>query len=228
MKQSEGGSLPNMQDQDPINRLRTLYPELPVWTASDEGFEALAEGYLHSQRSKPLAIVRPRDEDEVAAVVRHATSSSLPLAVRSGGHDHQGRSLAAGALVLDVRDFREVKIVDDYQAAWIGGGISNLELAETLDKTGHATAIGACGTVGYAGWAMHGGYGPFSGVFGLGVDQILGARLVNCNGEIIDADEELLYGIRGAGSAFGAVVSLKIKIYKLEKVSYISLRRVSN
>jgi hypothetical protein len=50
---------------------------------------------------------------------------------------------------------------------------------------------------------------------------------VNCNGEIIDADDELLYGIRGAGSAFGAVVSLKIKIYKLEKVSYISLRRTS-
>jgi hypothetical protein len=53
---------------------------------------------------------------------------------------------------------------------------------------------------------------------GLGADQILGARIVNHKGQIVDADDELLYGIRGAGAAFGVIVSLKIKIYRLAKV----------
>lgn len=212
-----------MQDETLLHDLQTSHPSLPIWTSSSDGFEALTQGYLHSDRPKPLAVVRPRNEADVVAVVKYATSASIPLAVRSGGHDHRGRSLAAGALVLDVRGLRDVTIVDDGKAAVIGGGISNMELAEALGRTGHATAVGACGTVGYAGWAMHGGYGPFSGVFGLGVDQIVGARLVDGRGKVVDADDELLYGIRGAGSAFGVVVSLKIKIYKLERVSWARL-----
>lgn len=73
-------------------------------------------------------------------------------------------------------------------------------------------------TVGYTGWATLGGYGPFAANFGLGVDQIVGARVVNGNGELIDADQDMLKGIRGGGGNLGVVVQLTIKVYPLQKV----------
>jgi FAD/FMN-containing dehydrogenase len=52
----------------------------------------------------------------------------------------------------------------------------------------------------------------------MGIDQILGAKVVNCKGKIMDADERMLSAIRGAGGTVGVIVELRIKIYPLEKV----------
>jgi hypothetical protein len=67
------------------------------------------------------------------------------------------------------------------------------------------------------------GYGPFSSRYGLGVDNILGAKIVNWKGEILEADERLLKGIRGGGGAFGIIVELRIKLYPLNTVSFSAL-----
>lgn len=58
-----------------------------------------------------------------------------------------------------------------------------------------------------------------SGQWGLGVDQIIGAKVADANGEIVQASEEMLKGIRGASGNFGVVVELQIKIYELQSVS---------
>jgi FAD/FMN-containing dehydrogenase len=78
---------------------------------------------------------------------------------------------------------------------------------------------GTVASVGYVGWATLGGYGPFSSSHGLGVDQILSAKLVNAKGELVEASEELLQAIRGAGGSFGVIVELTIKVYPLKEVS---------
>lgn len=78
---------------------------------------------------------------------------------------------------------------------------------------------GSIASVGYVGWSTNGGYGPFSSLHGLGVDQIMGAKLVNYEGDLVEADEELLKGIRGAGQIFGVIVELTIKVFPLNEVS---------
>jgi FAD/FMN-containing dehydrogenase len=50
------------------------------------------------------------------------------------------------------------------------------------------------------------------------VDQIVGAKLVNARGEIVDAGEDLLTGIRGGGGIFGVIVELTVKVYPLSQV----------
>jgi FAD/FMN-containing dehydrogenase len=72
--------------------------------------------------------------------------------------------------------------------------------------------------VGYVGWATFGGYGPLSTTYGLGLDQIVGAKLVNCKGEIVAADDDLLKGIRGLGPIYGAIIEVTIKVYPLREV----------
>ena len=197
-------------------------PQLRILTVSSENFRELSALYIKSNTSTPLAIVRPRTEEEVRKTIAFTSLRSIPLAVRVGGHDFLRRSGPDKAVVLDLRDLNAVTVTDDGEAAIIGGGILAQDLVDNLAKTGHATTVGFAPSVGWAGWAMHGGYGPFAGLFGLGADQILGARIINHEGQVVEADEKLLYGIRGAGSAFGVVVSLKIKIHKLEKVWSLS------
>ena len=59
----------------------------------------------------------------------------------------------------------------------------------------------------------------------MGVDQIVGAKVVNANGEIQDADEELLVGIRGGGGSLGIIVELTIKVYPLSTVRLFLLSK---
>jgi FAD/FMN-containing dehydrogenase len=73
-------------------------------------------------------------------------------------------------------------------------------------------------TVGFTGWAIHGGYGLLSTNYGLGSDQIVGARVVDGQGNIVDADETLLTAIRGGGGSVAVIYELVIKVYPSEKV----------
>ena len=86
---------------------------------------------------------------------------------------------------------------------------------------------GTIASVGYTGWATLGGYGPLTSHYGMGVDQILGAKIVNANGEIRDADEEMIVGIRGAGGSLGIIVELTIKVYPISTVSHLIFSKVT-
>ena len=57
--------------------------------------------------------------------------------------------------------------------------------------------------------------------FGLGIDQIVGARVVNYKGECVEAGEELLEALKGGGGNFGVVVELTIKVYPLQEVRLV-------
>jgi len=59
----------------------------------------------------------------------------------------------------------------------------------------------------------------------LGVDQIIGAKIVDARGEIVKADEELLKAIKGGGGAFGVVVEVTVRVYKLDRVCSPSVLR---
>lgn len=74
---------------------------------------------------------------------------------------------------------------------------------------------GSLSSVGYVGWSTLGGYGALTNRFGLGVDQIVGARVVNAAGEVVDADDDMLEGIRGGGGTLGVIVELTIRVYPL-------------
>lgn len=70
---------------------------------------------------------------------------------------------------------------------------------------------------------MGGGYGMYASAYGLGVDQILAARLVLADGSVVDVDKnsnpELLWALRGAGNGiWGVVTQLTVKIYPQPKL----------
>lgn len=196
------------------------HPHIPYATPSSPNYPTLREIFSKDRPDNPLVIVRPQSATDVALLVDYAKSHDLKFTVRGGGHGLSGHSMVEGALTIDMRDIAFVSIASDSQSATIGGGILSGALAEELWKEGLATPTGSIPSVGYVGWATYGGYGPFSAHWGLGADQIIGAKIVNASGDIVQADEGgLLKGIRGAGGILGVIVELTIKVYSLKSVS---------
>jgi len=63
-----------------------------------------------------------------------------------------------------------------------------------------------------------GGFGPLTNTFGLGTDQIIGARIVTADGVEKEVDDELLWAIKGTGGAFGVLTEVTLKTYPLPKI----------
>ncbi|KAH8796756.1 D-lactate dehydrogenase [Hyaloscypha finlandica] len=139
------------------------------------------------------------------------------MASNSGGYNIFGLSIVEEALTIDMRDISYVNIDKQSSTARIGGGILEGELVEQLAKEGLATPTTSVGSIGHVVWATYGGYGLFRTNFGLVVDQIVAAKIANAKGAILEADEKLLRGIRGAGGIFGVIVEPTI-IYPLKTI----------
>lgn len=198
------------------------YPEI-VYTKSDPSFVALSTTI--SNAVTPAAIIRAKTEEHVTAAVKVARESGLKLGIRSGGNEFGGRNLVGTdkGFLLDMRSMNTVTVAQDKKSATVGGGILIGQLAPELADQGLFTPIGWHPVVGYAGWAMGGGYGYYSSMYGFGCDQILGARVVVADGTVIDVDEtshtDLLWALRGAGNGiWGVVTQLTIKVYAPPKL----------
>ncbi|KAL6232583.1 hypothetical protein BDW75DRAFT_242799 [Aspergillus navahoensis] len=98
-----------------------------------------------------------------------------------------------GGAVLNLRLLNHVVINstegEGEKTGRIGGGVVIGDLLSVLKPHGLVTPFGAVSSVGYVG----------SSAFGLGIDQIIAAKIVDTSGNIIDSDRELLKSIKGAG-----------------------------
>jgi FAD/FMN-containing dehydrogenase len=202
----------------PLEQLIAILPHIAIFSPQTGEYADLREIYAQDNPAVPLAIARPKNGNEVAQIVTQAVNLQIPFAIRSGGHDSWGRTMVQDALTIDMRDIYHVEVAASKQSARVGGGILMGSLLNELGKHELVTTFGAVPTIGYVGWATLGGYGIVSSQYGIGVDQIIAAKIVNAEGKIVNASAEVLKGIRGAGGNFGAIVELEIKVYPLGKV----------
>ncbi|HZA20094.1 MAG TPA: FAD-binding protein, partial [Actinomycetota bacterium] len=90
----------------------TLVPELrstvngQVIGPDDPGYDEARTVFYGGFDRRPAAVVRVKDDDDVARVVSQARESGLELAVRSGGHSTAGHSVSEGGIVIDLSDLR--------------------------------------------------------------------------------------------------------------------------
>lgn len=205
------------------NKLKSLgeaLPNLKLVAPSDDEYVSRRSNPLgRGDDRAPIGFAVPKNAQEVSDVLLWVKASSTDFCVRSGGNDFYGRSLLDGGLVIDMRDIKFVTLSDDKETVTFGGGIISAALVEAVEKEGRVVPFGNTGFVGYAAWATIGGYGPLTNSLGMGFESLVGAELVNPNGEIIQATEEMLEGLRGMGGNLGIVTSLTVKTYPMRKVS---------
>ncbi|KAK7363246.1 hypothetical protein VNO77_05380 [Canavalia gladiata] len=170
--------------------------------------------------SKPLLIVTPLHEYQVQATVVCAKSIGVQLKIRSGGHDFEGVSYISQVpfMILDMFHFQDitVDIQNEIAVIQVGASLGQVYYRIWEKSKVHGFPAGICPTVGVGGHLSGGGYGNMLRRYGLSVDNILDAKIVDVKGRILDKKtmgEDLFWAIRGGGGAsFGVILSYTIKL----------------
>lgn len=171
---------------------------------------------------RPLCIVTPTNASHVQAAVLCGVRHGVRVRVRSGGHDYEGLSYRSERpevfAVVDMADFRSVRVDKAAATAWVDSGATIGELYYAIGKASKQLAFsaGLCPTIGVGGHFSGGGFGMLLRKYGAAIDSVLDATLVDANGRLLDRDSmgsDLFWAIRGGGSlSFGIVLSWKVKL----------------
>ncbi|CAJ1938511.1 unnamed protein product [Sphenostylis stenocarpa] len=125
---------------------------------------------------------------------------------------------------MDMFMMRSVEVNMEDETVWVDSGSTVGELYHGVAERSkvHGFPAGVCHSVGVAGHFSGGGYGNMMRRFGLSVDHVLDAVIVDAEGRVLDREqmgEDLFWGIRGGGGAsFGVIVSWKIKLVPVPEV----------
>ena len=153
------------------------------------------------------------------AAVKHGQSSSLPVAVRSGGHSFPGLSVADDALVIDLSLMKGIRVDPDARVARVQAGVLLGELDRETQAFGLAVPSGIVTHTGVAGLTLGGGIGWIMRKYGLSIDQLISVDLVTATGEFTRASAEenpdLFWGVRGGGGNFGIVTEFEFRCVPL-------------
>ena len=211
-----------MSSREVLQRLRSTL-DAGLLVTGDAGFDEAAALVFAGDARAPIAVARPRDEREVAAVVTIAAESGTPLGVRGGGHAYARHALVHDGILLDLRRLSTVHIDAPARIGVAGGGATAGAYTAAAGEHGLATGFGDTPTVGIAGLTLGGGIGHLSRRDGLTIDNLLGATVVLADGRVVEADDveepELFWALRGGGGNFGVVTSLRLRLHETPVVT---------
>lgn len=150
----------------------------------------------------------------------------LEIRIRSGGHDYDGLSYVSQNpfIVLDIFLLRSIVFNLKDETLWVESGATVGELYYRIAEKSkvHGFPAGVCPTVGVGGHFSGGGYGNMMRKFGLSIDNVIDAKIVDVDGRVLDRNsmgEDLFWAIRGGGGAsFGVIVSWKISLVPVPEI----------
>jgi FAD/FMN-containing dehydrogenase len=196
--------------------------ECPVITAGGQDYESARRVWNGMIDRRPSMILRPASIADVMQAVRFVRENQLPFSVRGGGHSVSGKSVADGAVMIDLSRMKAVQIDPAGQSAVVQGGITWGEFDKAAESYRLATTGGVISSTGVAGLTLGGGIGWLMGKHGLSCDNVISADLVNADGVHTTAsatsNEDLFWAIRGGGGNFGIVTALEFRLHPLESV----------
>lgn len=200
-----------------------LRKDLPADLVLTEPSAIAAASALWNARvsGAPAVVARCRTTADVQAAVRAARSAGLPLSVLGGGHDWAGSAIRDGGLLVDLSPMRQVTVTGT--EARIDGSATVGDVLDAARPHGLAATVGTVASVGFIGLTLGGGYGTLIGLIGLGVDNLLSAKVVLADGRVVTADPEheadLFWGLRGGGGNFGVVTSVRTRLHPFATVT---------
>ncbi|WVZ79855.1 hypothetical protein U9M48_027384 [Paspalum notatum var. saurae] len=203
-------------------------PSQLVFTQSSPSFTPLLKSSIRNPKFftpsivRPLYIVTPTNASHVQAAVLCGRRNGMRIRVRSGGHDYEGLSYrsehAEVFTVLDLSNLRAVRVDTQTSTAWVDSGATLGELYYAVGKASNVLGFpaGLCPTVGIGGHFSGGGFGMLLRKYGLAIDNVLDAVLVDARGRLLSKTtmgSDVFWAIRGGGGeSFGVVLSWQVRL----------------
>ncbi|XP_057958454.1 berberine bridge enzyme-like 8 [Malania oleifera] len=185
------------------------------------GFHRRDLRFATPETPKPVAIIAASHESHVQAAILCSKNLSLQIRTWSGGHDYEGLSYISDVpfAILDMSNLRRIDVDVANRTAVVQAGVILGEIYYKVAKESNGTLgfpAGACPSMGTGGHFAGGGYGNMMRNYGLSVDNIINATLVDVNGRILNRwsmGEDLFWAIRGGGAySFAVVVSWTLNL----------------
>jgi FAD/FMN-containing dehydrogenase len=174
---------------------------------------------------RPALIVRCEGVADVAAAIRFARESGLPLAVRGGGHNVAGTAVVDDGIVIDLSPMRAVHVDVSGRTVHVQGGATWADVDRVTAPLGLAAPGGVVSETGVAGLALSGGVSWQRRRDGMTVDNLVSAQVVLADGRCVrtSADEhpDLFWALRGGGGNFGVVTSFELELHPLGPEVYL-------
>ncbi|BBN68881.1 FAD-binding Berberine family protein [Prunus dulcis] len=166
-----------------------------IYAENNPSYSSVLRAYIRNSRfnttstPKPVLIVTPSASSHVQASVVCAKQLGIQLRIRSGGHDYEGLSYWSDQtfIVLDMFNLRTVTVDIEDSSVWVQAGATLGELYYRISEKSkvHGFPAGICPTVGIGGHISGGGYGNMLRKFGLAVDNVLDAQIVDAKGDFL-------------------------------------------
>ena len=168
--------------------------------------------------------------------LQYLSSAGKTFLTKSGGHGYSATlHEIQSAAMINMENFNYVNVNSDLSVT-VGTGTKFSGLVDVVAAAGRElsqsppnfqcpqgeisnvpAAIGACPCVGALGAMLGGGLGRLQGLHGLTSDAVRSARVALWNGTIVNAsadiNEDLFWGLRGAGQNFGIVIEATFDTY---------------
>lgn len=193
--------------------------ERRIVTSSDPDYDTLRATFNGTVDRRPAEIHVCTHDGDVVAAVRRAVEMGAPIAVRGGGHSVAGHCVGDGAVVIDLAGMRRVTVDPAARTAVAQGGATWQDYDTETLGFGLASTGGTFTDTGIGGLTLGGGIGYLMGTQGLTVDTLSAVRVITTDGDVVraspDENEELFWGIRGAGGNFGVVVEFEYRLQPL-------------
>ncbi|KAK1437398.1 hypothetical protein QVD17_03189 [Tagetes erecta] len=214
-----------------------------IYTPVNASFPTVLQDYIRNLRfnesttPKPALIVTALDLSHVKASIICAKKHNLLMKTRSGGHDYEGLSYVSDRspfFILDLFNLRSINVSIEDETAWVQTGATLGELYYKIAEKSntHAFPAGVCPTVGVGGHISGAGYGNMMRKYGLTVDNVIDAEIVNVDGKLLNREsmgEDLFWAITGGGGvSFGVVISYKVTLVRVPaSVTVFQVRKTS-
>ncbi|XP_022899019.1 berberine bridge enzyme-like 8 [Olea europaea var. sylvestris] len=200
-----------------------------LYTPENSSYSSVLQSYIRNLRfnesttPKPQLILTALHVSHIQAAIVSAKMHGLQMKIRSGGHDYEGVSYASDVpfFILDMFNFRSINVNIENETAWVETGATLGEVFYRIAEKSnvHGFPAGVCPTVGFGGHFGGGGYGNLMRKYGLSIDNIIDAQIIDVNGRILDRASmggDLFWAITGGGgSSFGVVLAYKIKLVRV-------------
>ncbi len=201
-----------------LRRLRQLI-EGEVIRPGDRAYDDARKVWNGAVDRSPAAILRCAGVSDVVAAVRFARERDLLVSVRGGGHGVGGHAVCEGGLVIDLSPLKAIEVHPSRRTARAEAGVLWGELDRETQAFGLATTGGVVTHTGIAGLTLGGGIGWLMRKHGATVDNLLSARLVTAEGDVVTANAkehpDLFWAIRGGGGNFGIVTSFEYRLHRV-------------
>ena len=204
--------------QDLVGLRAALSEAGTVCLPGEVGYDEAVSIWNAAITRRPSVVVRCARDGDVVAALAFARGEALEVSVRGGGHNYAGFALTDGGLMIDLTPMKTVAVDPDARRARCGGGATWGELDAATQAHGLAVTGGFISKTGVAGLTLGGGIGWLVRVAGLSCDNVVGARVVTADGQVLDTNAtenpDLFWAIRGGGGNFGVVTEFEFALHR--------------